>query len=293
MSNPAASHPSANDRELIVSRMDEDAAVLRARFQDWGYLYIRNYVSPKKCQALLRAFMAELHPHIAIDESIALPVLKGSAFVETDPVWDVVYPKMQALESFHSFFHDQQLLTLMKTIAGQDVFVYPMKMARISTPGRVGYETPPHQDARSHAAGPTMAGLWIALHDITAEMGRLKILPRSHTRGVRPVISSPGVGNVQCEIYPEETTWHVSDVQQGDVIIFHSATVHAAQPNQSDRIVRMSVDTRFCDYGAPVSHINLHPHHGWRITNLDWNNIYKNWQDQALQYYWKDYPNFV
>lgn len=293
MSQALASHPPVNDHELIVSRFDEDPAVLRARFQDWGYLYIRNYVSPEKCQALLQAFMAALSPHVVIEKSTGLPVLKGEAFVETDAIWDAVYPKMQALESFHGFFHDAHILSLMKTIAGRDVFVYPMKMARVSTPGKIGYETPPHQDARSHAAGPTMAGIWVALHNIATDMGRLKILPRSHTRGVRPVVTSPGVGNVQCEIYPEENTWHVSDVQQGDVIIFHSATVHAAQPNRTAKVVRMSVDTRFCDYGAPVSTINLHPHHGWRIADLNWDSIYKNWQQQTLQYYWKDYPNFI
>lgn len=292
MNNIATTHEiEADSHELIVSRIDEDLDILRTRFQDWGYIYIRNYVSPAKCKSLLSAFMQVLHPYVVIDENIGLPVLKGQAFVETDPIWDEVYPKIQALESFHSFFHDPHIQDLMKTVAGKKVFIYPMKMARISTPGKIGYETPPHQDARSHAAGPTMAGIWVALHDITAEMGRLKILPRSHTRGVRPVVTSPGVGNVQCQIYPEETTWHVSDVQQGDVIIFHSATVHAAQPNSSTDVVRMSVDTRFCDYGAPVSSINLDPHHAWRITKLDWQAIYSSWQQKNLQYYWKDYPN--
>jgi len=292
VSVPMSPIPAVNDQPLIVSRVDEDPAALRARFQDWGYLHFKHYVRPEKCQALLNNFVAELHPHIANDGATALPVLTGTPFVETDTIWDEVYPKIQSLEMFHAFFHDSALVALMEMVSGKDVFIYPMKMARISTPGRVGYETPPHQDARSHVAGPTMAGIWVALHDITAEMGRLKILPRSHTRGVRPVVTSPGVGNVQCEIYPEETTWHVSDVEQGDVIIFHSCTVHAAQPNLSSHTVRMSVDTRFCDYGAPVSSINLDPHHGWRIAGLDWKSIYSNWQKNALQYYWKDYPNF-
>lgn len=283
----------STDHALIVSRSDESQATLQARFQEWGYLHFKRYVSAEKCRALLQDFMSELSPHIALDEAGKLPLLRGEPFVETDAIWDRVYPKMQALESFHGFFHDPQLLELMKTISGTDVFVYPMKMARISTPGRIGYETPPHQDARSHAAGPTMAGIWVALHDISAEMGRLKILPRSHTRGVRPVITSPGVGNVQCEIYADETAWHVSDVEQGDVIIFHSCTVHAAQPNRSAQIARMSVDTRFCDYGAPVSRINLDPHHGWRIPGLNWDHIYRDWRETALQYYWQDYPNFV
>jgi hypothetical protein len=282
-----------DDQPFIISRIDEKPAALRARFQDWGYLHFKRYVNAAKCDTLLQALLGELKPHIAFDAERGVPVLAGQPFVETDTIWDEVYPKIQSLEAFHAFFHDPHILNLMKTVSNAEVFVYPMKMARISTPEKVGYETPPHQDARSHAAGPTMAGIWIALHDISTAMGRLKILPRSHTRGVRPVITSPGVGNVSCETYPQETKWHVSDVEQGDVIIFHSACVHAAQANTSADVVRMSIDTRFCDVGAPVSRINLDPHHGWRIPGLNWEHIYRGWQKPDLQYYWRTYPNFV
>ena len=180
---------------------------------------------------------------------------------------------------------------LMALVAGEDHFVYPMKMARIATPGKLGYETPPHQDAHSHHAGPTMAGIWVALHDVDDSMGRVTVLPRSHLRGVRPVFEAAGVGGVQCEIYEEETEWHVSDYDRGDVLIFHSATVHKAEPNTASRRARISVDTRFCDYGAPVFSTNLEPHHGWRIEGLDWESIYSDWQQEQSQYYWRSYPN--
>jgi ectoine hydroxylase-related dioxygenase (phytanoyl-CoA dioxygenase family) len=166
-----------------------------------------------------------------------------------------------------------------------------MKMARIATPRKIGYETPPHQDAHSHYAGPTMAGIWVALHEVDATMGRVQVLPGSHTRGVRPVFEALGVGGVQCEIYPGETEWHVSNFDKGDVLIFNSRTVHRAEPNTSASRVRISVDTRFCDYGAPVFSTNLEPHHGWRIDGLDWASIYSGWQAGEGQYYWRSYPN--
>jgi hypothetical protein len=53
----------------------------------------------------------------------------------------------------------------------------------------------------------------------------------------------------------------------------------------------MSIDTRFCDYGAPVSTLNLEPHNAWRIEGFDWSSIYRGWNDKDLQYYWQDYPN--
>jgi ectoine hydroxylase-related dioxygenase (phytanoyl-CoA dioxygenase family) len=278
---------------LIVSRPDEDAAALRERFQEVGYLYFKNYIAGEKCDALLQAFLQELSPHIGFDEQGGNPILAGEPFFETDAVWDDVYPRMQKLESFHRFFHEADVQALMHTLLDDQVFVYPMKMARIATPRKKGYETPPHQDAHSHQAGPTMAGIWVALHDMSEEMGRLQLLPGSHKKGVRPVHEAQGVGGVQCEIYPDETTWHVSDYGKGDVILFHSCCVHKSEPNTAEKAARMSVDTRFCDYGAPVFVTNFDPHHGWRIDTLDWDAIYSGWQDDWLQYYWQDYPNKV
>lgn len=280
------------EQPLMVSNVNEDAGTLQGRLQDWGYLYFKSYVSNDKCNSLLLDIIDELAPHVTLNKISGLPILTGQAFTETESLWDEYYPKIQALESFHHFFHDDAVYKLMQTVSGKDVFVYPMKMVRVSTPGKVGYETPPHQDARSHVAGPTMCGIWIALHNISTEMGRLKILPRSHLQGVRDIVPAEGVGNVQCEVFAEENVWHVSDVEQGDVIIFHSCTVHAAQPNLSDNLVRISIDSRFCDYGAPVFSSNKEPHHGWRIETLSWENIYQNWQNKDLQYYWQDYPAF-
>lgn len=279
------------DAPLVVSAADESVDTLRDRFQQFGYLYFPGYVAREKCEALLQGFSQCLKPHIDYDASWSAPKLVGAPFFETDPTWDEVYPRMQSLYEFHNFFHQEDIQQLMGKLVGDNIFVYPMKMARIATPRKIGFETPPHQDAHSHQAGPTMAGIWVALHDASEGMGRLKLLPGSHKRGVRNVLQAEGVGGVQCEIFPEEETWHVSDVEQGGVILFHSCCVHKAEPNITDETVRISVDTRFCDYGAPVFTLNLQPHHGWRIDDFDWDTIYADWQDTDLQYYWRDYPD--
>lgn len=277
---------------LIVSDINEDDEVLRERFQQWGYLHFKQAADAEVCEQLMQQFLNELDPYLSFDQQTQLPSFGGQAFFETDPIWDEVYPKIQSLESFHQFFHRPEILQLMQRVSNSDVFVYPMKMARISTPKKIGYETPPHQDAHSHQAGPTMAGIWVALHDVDESMGRLQILPESHKSGVRPVFQAEGVGGIQCEIYDHETTWHVSNVSRGDIIIFHSCTVHRAEPNTAKTAARLSIDTRFCDYGAPVFSTNLEPHHGWRIDALSWDSIYQHWQQPTLQYYWRDYPNF-
>ena len=277
--------------DFTVSNLAEADGALRDRFSRDGYLLLKRAVSPAQCDALLNDLLGVLSPHIGFDTSTGTPTLAGDPFYETDPIWDEVYPRVQKLESFHRFFHQPNMLEIMRRIAGREPWVYPIKMARIATPRMLGYETPPHQDAYSHHAGPTMAGIWVALHDVDSTMGRVKVLPGSHKGGVRKVFEAQGVGGVQCEIYDHETLWHVSDFEQGDVLIFNSAMVHRAEPNTSDSKVRLSVDTRFCDYGAPVFSTNLEPHHGWRIQGLNWEAIYREWKSRDGQYYWKTYPN--
>jgi len=272
------------------SEPDAPSDLLRERFHREGYLFFPGALDAARCASLLADIMEVLAPHLSWDATAGVPVLAGEPFFETDPIWDAVYPRIQALEGLHSLFHEPRLQRLMEIIAGAGPFVYPMKMARIAAPRKLGFETPPHQDAFSHHAGPTMAGIWVALHAADAPMGRLTILPGSHRRGVRPVHDAQGVGGVQCEIYADETHWHVSDVEAGDVVLFHSQTVHRAQANVDERRCRISVDTRFCDYGAPVFSTNLEPHHGWRIPSLNWESVYQNWESDALQYYWRDYP---
>lgn len=264
---------------------------LRERFHELGYLYFPAALTSDITSPVLDAILDVLSPVVRWCSSHSAPVLDGEPFFESDPLWDEIYPKVQALECFHRLFHSSPVEELMRIVSGENVFVYPMKMARIAAPRKIGFETPPHQDAFSHHAGPTMVGVWVALHDADEAMGRLTILPGSHQRGVRPVHEAQGVGGVQCEIYPDETQWHVSDVSAGDVILFHSQTVHRAQPNVDALRVRLSVDTRFCDYGAPVFSTNLEPHHGWRIPKLDWAHVYQQWPSDTLQYYWRDYPN--
>lgn len=274
---------------LSASGLSANAAELRERFQREGYLYLPGAMATL-VEPLLGDMLGVLDPHIVWDASERAPILVGEPFFETDPLWDELYPRVQALQSLHHLFHHPVVRSLMQVLVGENPFVYPMKMARIAAPRKLGFETPPHQDAYSHHAGPTMAGIWVALHDVDASMGRLTLLPGSHKRGVRPVHKALGVGGVQCEIYADENHWHVSDVQAGDVIIFHSCTVHRAQPNTATQRVRLSVDTRFCDHGAPVFSTNLTPHHGNRIPELDWEYVYRDWGHSPLRYYWRDYP---
>ena len=95
------------NQPYIVSTVDESPETLRERFQQWGYLYIKGYVDTASCKAMRDALLGELQPYIVFDQAQQLPVSTGTPFVESDPIWDEVYPRIQSLESFHSFFHQR------------------------------------------------------------------------------------------------------------------------------------------------------------------------------------------
>jgi hypothetical protein len=64
------------NHEFILSRVEENPEVLRERFQQWGYLYIKAYVEKKKCRQLLADMLTELAPHIVLSDNDGLPALR-------------------------------------------------------------------------------------------------------------------------------------------------------------------------------------------------------------------------
>ena len=57
----------------VVSSVTEAPEALRARFQEFGYLFFRKYVAASDCAELLRRILAEVEPHISWDEQEQAP----------------------------------------------------------------------------------------------------------------------------------------------------------------------------------------------------------------------------
>ncbi len=83
---------------------------------------------------------------------------------------------------------------------------------------------------------------------------------------------------------PLEGTWVNSPFEQSDVLIFHSLTVHQGRSFQGERL-RLSIDGRFQRARDPIDHGSLLPHGGL----IDWEDIYADWPEDQLQYYWQQW----
>jgi ectoine hydroxylase-related dioxygenase (phytanoyl-CoA dioxygenase family) len=91
-------------------------------------------------------------------------------------------------------------------------------------------------------------------------LGGLKLLPGSHREGLRRVQAAQGAGGISAVVDEDDPRWvGPADYHPGDVLLFHSLTVHTAPSNQGDRL-RLSADFRFQSAADPMVSGALHPH---------------------------------
>jgi ectoine hydroxylase-related dioxygenase (phytanoyl-CoA dioxygenase family) len=80
-----------------------------------------------------------------------------------------------------------------------------------------------------------------------------------------------------------EDDWVGGAVNAGDLLIFHSLSIHAASPNLSNQM-RVSMDCRFQDARRTLNPANL-VFAG--ESGKSWEKTYAGWVSDELKYYWK------
>ncbi|HTM15707.1 MAG TPA: phytanoyl-CoA dioxygenase family protein [Terracidiphilus sp.] len=210
----------------------------------------------------------------------------AAACGDPDPAFKTTYREVFNLESFHALPHHPQLKAVMKMIVGERVLIHPKPIGRLIFPNSERLRVHAHQDYRFMNGDPECYTVWIPLHDCPTEVGPLQILEGSHHFGFQTHIDE----NLHVPEIPAGAEmgdeWAGGDINAGDVLIFHSLTVHAAAPNLSDRM-RISLDCRFQDYARAINPANL-AFAG--DSGKSWDEIYQSWRSRNLQYYWKSLP---
>lgn len=133
---------------------------------------------------------------------------------------------------------------------------------------------------------PECFTVWIPLHDCPADVGPLRVVEGSHRVGylyhddenlhVPEIRATADLGG----------EWVGGQINAGDVLIFHSLTVHAASPNLSNQL-RISLDCRFQDYRRVFNPANL-VFAG--DSGKSWEKTYAGWHSDDLKYYWRGLP---
>ncbi len=258
-------------------------AALRTRMQQDGYLFLPGLLPTAAVGEVYDAIMAICKACQWVDSE---GHAQGEPRLEGRPEFWEVYDRVQSLESFHALAHRPELLNLIEILVQERPFLQPRNIARISFPNAQHFTTPPHQDYVHIQGTPTVYTSWIPLCACPQELGGVAVLAGSHVHDILPVHKANGAGGLGIDTDQLALPWHTSDYEQGDVLLFHSHTVHKALPNRTPNQLRISVDYRYQGVSGAIVEDGLLPHY----NRLGWEKIYAGWQRPDLQYYWRDLP---
>ena len=251
----------------------------RQRLARDGYLFMRGFLPPRDVAAvegaILEAVAAApgwLAEGTNPAEWIAGPSVAAEGY--DDPDFWAMYRRVQSIQGFHEFAHHPRVVAAVSSLLTDEVFVHSNHVARVVGPSARIEPTHVHQDWRPIQGAADTLTVWIPLADIPPPMGGLRILEGSQHGGVMPF--DPETESISID--DQDPRWRSASYRQGDVLIFHSLTVHAGTPNTTDRL-RRSCEFRYQRVSDPavLSTVTL-PH--WH-PSVDWPELTEGWTSLA------------
>jgi len=279
-------------KELRVSNdaMD-DAAELRTRMDDEGYLFLRGLQDADRLWALRRDMLTVMQRGgwvLADTDPMDGLADVSRQCTEGDMEYTDVYHEVYKLESFHRSAHWPEVIDFMEQVVGGPVLPHPQKVARLWFPKFTQHTTPVHQDFVHFQGNFETYTCWAPVGDCPVELGGLAVLPGSHKVGkVLDHRFSLGAGWLKLDTDEEETAWHTTDYEVGDTLIFPALTVHQALPNLTEDRLRVSLDNRYQAVDATIADHVLTPHLDG-FGGLTWEDVYADWESDDLKYYWQN-----
>lgn len=261
-----------------------DGSALAERMRADGYLFLRGLLpadAPRLLQRQIGAIAREagwLRADAPVEDALA--DLNGFC-VDPDPTYLAVLRRINGLEDYHALKHHPALIGLFERMLGGPILPHPRVLMRNIFPTQQDFTTKAHQDYPNVQGTTEVYTAWIPLIDCPLETGPLQIAAGSHTGEVYDFDIGAGAGGIEI-VNAFEDRWVSGDFALGDVLIFHSLTVHKGVPNRGNRL-RMSMDVRYQLASEPFNLDNANADG----QPLAWDDIYAGWQSDALQYYWQ------
>jgi ectoine hydroxylase-related dioxygenase (phytanoyl-CoA dioxygenase family) len=255
----------------------DDHGVLRELARREGYLFLPRLLQEERIGAARQAMLATAERHGLLGG--ARPrLIEG----QTD-AWYELYADLLRQQALYELAWDPALMAVVRAIVGDSVIPHPCGIFRVVGPGVETYAKPAHQDARYIGTHATIWTAWIACGTCDEDVGGLEVLARSHGLAELPVRRVEWGSEVAA---PPGLRWRRARMEDGDVLLFSSYTVHRAIPNISDDRLRLSADFRYQSVAEPFRPEALLPHAGL----LSWEEVYRDWSGaEELRYYWRDH----
>ncbi|MDP6442800.1 MAG: phytanoyl-CoA dioxygenase family protein [Pirellulaceae bacterium] len=276
-----------------------DADALQSRLDEDGYLFFRRLLDPDRLLDLRGRMLSIMQAGgwlvAGTDplDGIADPDARST---EGDLEYTDVYHEVYKLQPFHNIAHCSAVTELVERIRGCPMMPQPQKVARLWFPKFTEHTTPIHQDFVHFQGTFDNLTCWSPVGDCPRELGGLAVLRGSHR--VARVLDhqfSLGAGSliVNPDAYDEfGYEWLTTDYEVGDTLVFPALTIHKALPNVTEDRLRVSLDNRYQRVGDPIAEHMLNPHLS-SMSPLSWEDVYRDWETDEHQYYWREFDNPV
>ena len=237
---------------------------LRRSLDHSGYLFLRSVLNRERLLRVRQEILELCREHGWLDSCAPLldGVYSGVPFPDYNREYMPMYRMLLRLESFNRLARTSELMDLFANLLQGKVLCHPRVIARVSFPMNYAFTTQPHQDFHYIRGTTETYTAWIPAGDCPHELGGLALAEGSHRLGYLPHDPAVGAGGRGIQTSKLKVRWLAADFRQGDVLIFHSHTIHGALENHSPDRLRLSLDYRYQLAANEIHPDSLKPHGG-------------------------------
>ena len=114
--------------------------------------------------------------------------------------------------------------------------------------------------------------------------GGLAIARASNLRGFLKDENGSDANVRSGKLVEDDTEWVWNPFKCGDVLMFHSLTIHRGRDNLTKDRIRFATSARYQPVSEPIDRAAFNVHMGV----AKWEEVYSGWEtDDSLKYYWK------
>jgi hypothetical protein len=267
---------------MAKASCNQDVAALRDALRRTGYVFLEGAIDRGHVQRVRELVIGTL-----VDQGCA--TYEGGRILPVLPVRTVGSPEfcrcLDALlrhEALHLLAYEPSLMNILQAITGWQMFAHPRKTARAAYPAALDAKDrlPAHQDMYYVCGGCDTFTAWIPLGDYPVGHGGLGVLEGSHLRGLYPTETFERRFRCNAVLLDgEESNWRTADYRMGDVLLFHSLTVHESGVNESPEF-RLSMDCRYSAADQVLNSDQLLP--DWHANVSPWSELTAGWANPDL-----------
>lgn len=233
--------------------------VLAERFQRDGYVVVEDFFHPRLVQDLVDDvkrvfFMRDRREDVAHIDDAALDQRLKMLFAEDFATYHGAAKLCNHLLSLYRIAVDDKLDNLMQRIGVQHPTLAARPLMWFHAPQLA--KTPRYAKLPAHQEWSNMQGsldgvvAWTPLVNIDAEMGRLQVVPGSHTAGLLP-FGADDAADYPLALDDQDHDFVEVEVPPCGLLLFSAFLIHRSGENHSDR-ARLTVNFRYNNATEPT-----------------------------------------